>query len=99
MYPAEVATHPPSAYVSVTDGTPVQLEVLYSLTVPAPLGFYPPVTVASSAMVPPTVAVAGCWVVLMTGVRVTPASMVKSVVGDADVITTVVRPVAGFGLE
>ena len=33
-----------------------------------PVGLYPPLTVALSAIEVPTVAVAGCWVVLIAGV-------------------------------
>ena len=32
-----------------------------------PVGLYPPLTVALSAIEVPTVAVAGCWVVLIVG--------------------------------
>jgi len=58
---------PDSVSVSVNNGVPVPPELLYSLNVTVPDGLYPPDTVALSAIEDPTVADAGCWVVLIDG--------------------------------
>src|SRR6516165_10370925 len=53
---------------SEKSGVPVPLGLLYRLNVTVPVGLKPPLTVALSAMDVPTVAVDGCWVVLIDGV-------------------------------
>ena len=53
--------------MSVNSGVPVPLGLLYSLNVTVPVGLKPPDTVALSAIELPTVAVAGCWLVLIDG--------------------------------
>ncbi len=52
----------------VNSGVPVPPELLYRVKVTVPVGLSPPLTVALSAMEVPTVALAGCWLVLMVGV-------------------------------
>ncbi len=54
--------------VLVNSGVPVPPELLYRLKVTVPVGLLPPVRVAESEMEAPTVALAGCWLVLMLGV-------------------------------
>ena len=53
--------------MSVNNGVPVPFGLLYSLNVTVPVGLSPPVTVAWSAIEEPTVAVAGCWLVVIDG--------------------------------
>ena len=54
--------------MSVNRGVPVPFELLYRLKVTVPVGLSPPLTVALSAIDVPTVALAGCWLVLIVGV-------------------------------
>ncbi len=53
--------------MSVNNGDPVAVELLYRLKVTVPVGLSPPDTVALSAIELPTGADAGCWVVLIEG--------------------------------
>ena len=54
--------------MSVNRGVPVPFGLLYRLNVTVPVGLSPPLTVALSAIEVPTVALAGCWLVLIVGV-------------------------------
>jgi hypothetical protein len=83
VYPADVATPPMSVSVSVYNGVPVAVELLYRSKVTVPVGLYPPLTVAWSAIDVPTVAVAGCWVVLIAGV----AGVIDTGSKDAPLVT------------
>jgi hypothetical protein len=58
---------PESVSVSVNNAGPVAVELLYRLNVTVPVGLSPPDTVALSAIEDPTVADAGCWLVLIDG--------------------------------
>ena len=58
---------PESVSVSVNRGVPLPFGLLYRLKVTVPVGLSPPLTVALSAMEVPTVALAGCWLVLIVG--------------------------------
>jgi hypothetical protein len=51
----------------VNNGVPDAVELLYRTNVTVPVGLSPPDTVALSAIELPTVADAGCWVVLIDG--------------------------------
>ena len=55
-----MATPPTSVSVSVNSGVPVPVGLLYRLKVTVPVGLYPPLTVALSAIELPTMALAGC---------------------------------------
>ena len=53
--------------MSVKRGVPVQLGLVYRSNVTVPVGLFPPETVALSAIEVPTVADAGCWLVVIDG--------------------------------
>src|SRR5437868_1398497 len=62
------------ASVSMHSGVPAPLYPYSTLFRSVPVGLKPPVTVALSAMLLPTTAVGGCWLVLiagLAGVRIT----------------------------
>ena len=53
--------------MSVKSGVPVPFGLLYRSNVTVPVGLLPPETVALSAIEVPTVADAGCWLVVIDG--------------------------------